>query len=124
MAACGREGRGRPLAEEAGANQWGAGRDAQPLCSPDTLIAHCQETTARLGGSYSDCTENGNDVPVKNLYPSRYTEQVSSSHLPLLTSRYLPSPDLMLGLSFILVLWFWVPLWVGVGGGLTHGVEW
>lgn len=36
----------------------------------------CQESTIRLGGSYSDCTEDGSDVPVKNLYPSRYTEQV------------------------------------------------
>lgn len=38
----------------------------------------CQESTIRLGGSYSDCTEDGSDVPVKNLYPSRYTEQVAS----------------------------------------------
>lgn len=32
--------------------------------------------TVRLGGSYSDCTEDGSDVPVQNLYSSRYTEQV------------------------------------------------
>nr|XP_056703913.1 amiloride-sensitive sodium channel subunit alpha [Euleptes europaea] len=42
----------------------------------ETSISMRKETTNRLGGSYSDCTENGSDVPVKNLYPSRYTEQV------------------------------------------------
>lgn len=31
----------------------------------------------RLGGRYSDCTEDGSDVPVQNLYSSRYTEQVT-----------------------------------------------
>lgn len=34
----------------------------------------------RLGGSYSDCTEDGSDVPVQNLYSSRYTEQVIHYH--------------------------------------------
>lgn len=34
----------------------------------------------RLGGSYSDCTEDGSDVPVQNLYSSRYTEQVMLDH--------------------------------------------
>ena len=34
----------------------------------------------RLGGSYSDCTEDGSDVPVQNLYSSRYTEQVTHYH--------------------------------------------
>lgn len=33
--------------------------------------------TVRLGGSYSDCTEDGSDVSVQNLYSSRYTEQVT-----------------------------------------------
>ncbi|KAL8202749.1 UNVERIFIED_CONTAM: Amiloride-sensitive sodium channel subunit alpha, partial [Gekko kuhli] len=42
----------------------------------ETSISMRKETTNRLGGSYSDCTENGSDVPVKNLYPSHYTEQV------------------------------------------------
>uniref|UniRef100_A0A8D0H814 Epithelial sodium channel subunit alpha n=1 Tax=Sphenodon punctatus TaxID=8508 RepID=A0A8D0H814_SPHPU len=42
----------------------------------ETSISMRKETTKRLGGSYSDCTEDGSDVPVKNLYPSRYTEQV------------------------------------------------
>lgn len=36
--------------------------------------------TERLGGSYSDCTEDGSDVPVQNLYSSRYTEQVTCDH--------------------------------------------
>lgn len=34
----------------------------------------------RLGGSYSDCTEDGSDVQVQNLYPSHYTEQVIRHH--------------------------------------------
>ncbi|XP_053153835.1 amiloride-sensitive sodium channel subunit alpha isoform X2 [Hemicordylus capensis] len=42
----------------------------------ETTISMRKETTIRLAGSYSDCTENGSDVPVKNLYLSRYTEQV------------------------------------------------
>ncbi|XP_070791469.1 amiloride-sensitive sodium channel subunit alpha [Pituophis catenifer annectens] len=42
----------------------------------ETSISMRKETTQRLGGSYSDCTEDGSDVPVKNLFPSRYTEQV------------------------------------------------
>ncbi|KAJ7317616.1 hypothetical protein JRQ81_003778, partial [Phrynocephalus forsythii] len=42
----------------------------------ETSISMKKETTNRLGGSYSDCTEDGSDVPVKNLYSSRYTEQV------------------------------------------------
>uniref|UniRef100_A0A452I066 Epithelial sodium channel subunit alpha n=1 Tax=Gopherus agassizii TaxID=38772 RepID=A0A452I066_9SAUR len=41
----------------------------------ETSISMRKETTMRLGGSYSDCTEDGSDVPVQNLYPSRYTEQ-------------------------------------------------
>lgn len=35
-----------------------------------------QEALDSLGGNYGDCTENGSDVPVKNLYPSKYTQQV------------------------------------------------
>ncbi|CAI5796938.1 amiloride-sensitive sodium channel subunit alpha [Podarcis lilfordi] len=42
----------------------------------ETSISMRKETTNRLGGTYSDCTENGSDVPVKILYQSRYTEQV------------------------------------------------
>uniref|UniRef100_A0A8C6Y725 Epithelial sodium channel subunit alpha n=1 Tax=Naja naja TaxID=35670 RepID=A0A8C6Y725_NAJNA len=42
----------------------------------ETSISMRKETTQRLGESYSDCTEDGSDVPVKNLFPSRYTEQV------------------------------------------------
>ncbi|OBS65075.1 hypothetical protein A6R68_06394 [Neotoma lepida] len=34
------------------------------------------EALDSLGGNYGDCTENGSDVPVKNLYPSKYTQQV------------------------------------------------
>lgn len=44
------------------------------LCRESFLL---QEMTVRLGGSYSDCTEDGSDVPVQNLYSSRYTEQVT-----------------------------------------------
>uniref|UniRef100_A0A8D2NG47 Epithelial sodium channel subunit alpha n=1 Tax=Zonotrichia albicollis TaxID=44394 RepID=A0A8D2NG47_ZONAL len=42
----------------------------------ETSISMRKEITERLGGSYSDCTEDGSDVPVQNLYSSRYTEQV------------------------------------------------
>nr|XP_006124236.1 amiloride-sensitive sodium channel subunit alpha [Pelodiscus sinensis]K7GET2.1 RecName: Full=Amiloride-sensitive sodium channel subunit alpha; AltName: Full=Alpha-NaCH; AltName: Full=Epithelial Na(+) channel subunit alpha; Short=Alpha-ENaC; AltName: Full=Nonvoltage-gated sodium channel 1 subunit alpha; AltName: Full=SCNEA [Pelodiscus sinensis] len=42
----------------------------------ETSISMRKETTMLLGGSYSDCTEDGSDVPVQNLYSSRYTEQV------------------------------------------------
>lgn len=46
-----------------------------------------QEALDRLGGNYGDCTNNGSDIPVKNLYPSKYTQQVRpayfcGSHLP------------------------------------------
>lgn len=47
------------------------------LCSESWLL---QEMTVRLGGSYSDCTEDGSDVPVQNLFSSRYTEQVTRPH--------------------------------------------
>ncbi|XP_027537125.1 amiloride-sensitive sodium channel subunit alpha isoform X2 [Neopelma chrysocephalum] len=42
----------------------------------ETSISMRKEMTVRLGGSYSDCTEDGSDVPVQNLFSSRYTEQV------------------------------------------------
>ncbi|XP_063150772.1 amiloride-sensitive sodium channel subunit alpha [Candoia aspera] len=42
----------------------------------ETSISMTKETTQRLGDTYSDCTEDGSDVPVKNLFSSRYTEQV------------------------------------------------
>ncbi|XP_074839697.1 epithelial sodium channel subunit alpha [Carettochelys insculpta] len=42
----------------------------------ETSISMKKEMTVLLGGSYSDCTEDGSDVPVPNLYSSRYTEQV------------------------------------------------
>ncbi|KAG6925734.1 sodium channel epithelial 1 alpha subunit [Chelydra serpentina] len=42
----------------------------------ESSISMKKETTMRLGGSYSDCTEDGSDVLVQNLYSSRYTEQV------------------------------------------------
>ncbi|KAK2498289.1 hypothetical protein MC885_014764 [Smutsia gigantea] len=34
------------------------------------------EALDRLGGNYGDCTMNGSDIPVKNLYPPKYTQQV------------------------------------------------
>ncbi|KAM6469236.1 epithelial sodium channel subunit alpha isoform 1-T3 [Liasis olivaceus] len=42
----------------------------------ETSISMRKETTQRLGGTYSGCTEDGSDVPVKNLFSSHYTEQV------------------------------------------------
>lgn len=46
-----------------------------------------QETLDRLGGNYGDCTKNGSDIPVQNLYRSKYTQQVRPAcfcgkHLP------------------------------------------
>lgn len=35
-----------------------------------------QEALDRLGGNYGDCTKNGSEVPVENLYRSKYTQQV------------------------------------------------
>nr|XP_058938361.1 amiloride-sensitive sodium channel subunit alpha isoform X1 [Kogia breviceps] len=34
------------------------------------------EAVKRLGGDYGDCTKNGSDVPVENLYGTKYTQQV------------------------------------------------
>ncbi|EPQ12362.1 Amiloride-sensitive sodium channel subunit alpha [Myotis brandtii] len=42
----------------------------------ETSISMRKETLDRLGGNYGDCTYNGSDVPVKNLYHSKYTQQV------------------------------------------------
>uniref|UniRef100_A0A8C0XGA2 Epithelial sodium channel subunit alpha n=1 Tax=Castor canadensis TaxID=51338 RepID=A0A8C0XGA2_CASCN len=42
----------------------------------ETSISMRKEALDRLGGNYGDCTENGSDVPVKNLHPSKYTQQV------------------------------------------------
>uniref|UniRef100_A0A8C0XBT9 Amiloride-sensitive sodium channel subunit alpha n=2 Tax=Castor canadensis TaxID=51338 RepID=A0A8C0XBT9_CASCN len=48
--------------------------------TPTSGCRPCQGSTMealdRLGGNYGDCTENGSDVPVKNLHPSKYTQQV------------------------------------------------
>lgn len=60
------------------------------LCSvtSDILVyVYSQEALNRLGGNYGDCTYNGSDVPVKNLYHSKYTQQVRpvcfyGNHLP------------------------------------------
>ncbi|CAH2322730.1 amiloride-sensitive sodium channel subunit alpha [Pelobates cultripes] len=41
----------------------------------ETSIAMKKETISRLGDTYSDCTEDGSDVDVKNLYNSSYTQQ-------------------------------------------------
>ncbi|KAM6161962.1 epithelial sodium channel subunit alpha [Erethizon dorsatum] len=42
----------------------------------ETSISMRKEALDRLGGNYGDCTQNGSDVPVQNLYPSKYTQQV------------------------------------------------
>uniref|UniRef100_A0A8C5W0D9 Epithelial sodium channel subunit alpha n=2 Tax=Microcebus murinus TaxID=30608 RepID=A0A8C5W0D9_MICMU len=42
----------------------------------ETSISMRKEALDRLGGNYGDCTKNGSDVPVKNLYHSKYTQQV------------------------------------------------
>ncbi|CAK6443765.1 unnamed protein product [Pipistrellus nathusii] len=42
----------------------------------ETSISMRKEALDRLGGNYGDCTYNGSDVPVKNLYHSKYTQQV------------------------------------------------
>ena len=36
----------------------------------------------RLGGDYGDCTKNGSEVPVENLYNTKYTQQVRPSLFP------------------------------------------
>ncbi|MEE6525880.1 hypothetical protein FKM82_026174, partial [Ascaphus truei] len=42
----------------------------------ETSISMKKETVSRLGGQYSDCTEDGSDVDVKNIFNSDYTQQV------------------------------------------------
>ncbi|KAM8924728.1 epithelial sodium channel subunit alpha [Pelodytes ibericus] len=42
----------------------------------ETSIGMKQESIVRLGGLYSDCSEDGSDVAVKNLYNGDYTQQV------------------------------------------------
>ncbi|XP_027625032.1 amiloride-sensitive sodium channel subunit alpha [Tupaia chinensis] len=43
----------------------------------ETSISMRKETLERLGGNYGDCTKNGSDVPVENLFrPLKYTQQV------------------------------------------------
>ena len=42
----------------------------------ESSISMSKEAVDRLGGDYSDCTKNGSEVPVKNLYGSKYTQQV------------------------------------------------
>ncbi|XP_053549054.1 amiloride-sensitive sodium channel subunit alpha [Bombina bombina] len=42
----------------------------------ETSIGMKKETVQRLGGQYSDCSEDGSDVNVTNLYNSEYTQQV------------------------------------------------
>lgn len=43
----------------------------------ETSISMRKEAVVRLGGDYGDCTQNGSDVPVENLYhPLKYTQQV------------------------------------------------
>ncbi|NIG60203.1 sodium channel non-voltage-gated 1 alpha subunit [Pontoporia blainvillei] len=34
-----------------------------------------EEAVGRLGGDYGDCTKNGSDVPVENLYGTKYSQQ-------------------------------------------------
>ncbi|KAG8509170.1 Amiloride-sensitive sodium channel subunit alpha [Galemys pyrenaicus] len=47
------------------------------LNSDYIVSAGSQEALHRLGGDYGDCTKDGRDVPVKNLYKSsKYTQQV------------------------------------------------
>nr|BAI66492.2 epithelial sodium channel ENaC alpha subunit [Hynobius nigrescens] len=41
----------------------------------ETSISMTKETMDRLGGAYSDCTEDGSDVEVKNLFNKKYTQQ-------------------------------------------------
>ncbi|KAG8435732.1 hypothetical protein GDO86_013614 [Hymenochirus boettgeri] len=42
----------------------------------ETSIGMKKETVNRLGGKYSDCSEDGSDIDVKNLFRSEYTQQV------------------------------------------------
>ncbi|XP_071985707.1 epithelial sodium channel subunit alpha [Engystomops pustulosus] len=42
----------------------------------ETSIGMRKETVNRLGGDYSDCSEDGRDINVKDLFNSDYTQQV------------------------------------------------
>ncbi|KAG9471089.1 amiloride-sensitive sodium channel subunit alpha [Eleutherodactylus coqui] len=42
----------------------------------ETSIGMKKETISRLGGVYSDCTEDGSDIDVQDLFNSAYTQQV------------------------------------------------
>ncbi|XP_030177361.1 amiloride-sensitive sodium channel subunit alpha isoform X2 [Lynx canadensis] len=42
----------------------------------ETSISMRKEALDRLGGDYGDCTKNGSEVPVENLYLTKYTQQV------------------------------------------------
>ncbi|XP_068114596.1 amiloride-sensitive sodium channel subunit alpha [Hyperolius riggenbachi] len=42
----------------------------------ETSLGLRKETINRLGGDYSDCSEDGSDINVTNLYNSEYTQQV------------------------------------------------
>nr|BAE16707.1 epithelial sodium channel alpha subunit [Rhinella marina] len=42
----------------------------------ETSIGMRKEKISRLGGDYSDCTEDGSDIDVTNLFNSEYTQQV------------------------------------------------
>nr|XP_020734323.1 amiloride-sensitive sodium channel subunit alpha [Odocoileus virginianus texanus] len=42
----------------------------------ETSISMSKEAVDRLGGDYGDCTKNGSEVPVENLYNTKYTQQV------------------------------------------------
>ncbi|XP_063818482.1 amiloride-sensitive sodium channel subunit alpha isoform X2 [Pseudophryne corroboree] len=42
----------------------------------ETSIGMKKEVVSRLGGDYSDCSEDGSDVDVKDLFNSEYTQQV------------------------------------------------
>ncbi|KAM9326258.1 epithelial sodium channel subunit alpha [Gastrophryne carolinensis] len=42
----------------------------------ETSIGMKEEKISRLGGDYSDCSEDGSDIDVKNLFNSEYTRQV------------------------------------------------
>lgn len=42
----------------------------------ETSVGMRKETVRRLGGDYSDCSEDGSDIDVKDLFNSEYTQQV------------------------------------------------
>ncbi|XP_060113642.1 LOW QUALITY PROTEIN: amiloride-sensitive sodium channel subunit alpha-like [Heteronotia binoei] len=49
------------------------GFDVRP--GMQTSITVRKKVLEHLGGAYGRCSWNGSDVPVRNLYPSKYTEQ-------------------------------------------------